>query len=100
MEGLSPRALLNLRWLVKLWRYGHRNGAAFDLNINEFETYEAHLDVLALPELEERGYVKLTEDENLRSGWTLGADLSKTGIRLAEDPAFDTSVPPDLFPWP
>jgi hypothetical protein len=100
LENLSDLALINLKWMVKLWRKGHENGPAFDLDTTQSEDYESHPIVLSLRELESQGYITIYENEFSRLGWTLGADLTAQGRALAEDEAFDDQVPPEIYPWP
>ncbi|MEF2276717.1 hypothetical protein V3W47_00285 [Deinococcus sp. YIM 134068] len=99
-ESASGRALENLKWMVKLWRRGYKNGAAFDLDSEESETFESHPDVLTLRELEKLGYVKLYIDDLMVAGWTVAADLTEKGIRLAERSTFEDDVPLERFPFP
>lgn len=99
-DPVSGRALENLRWMVKLWRKGYRNGAAFDLEASESPDFDSHPDVVVLKELAYLGYVELHVDEVMRAGWTIGADLTAKGIRLASEEAFGDEVSPERFPFP
>lgn len=99
-DPISGRALENLRWMVKLWRKGHRSGAAFDLDASESPDFGSHPDVVALEELARLGYVEIHLDDIMRACWTVGADLTEKGIRLAGEQAFDDEVSPQRFPFP
>ena len=73
------------RYFLLMLVHGHRLGKKYDgidLNVSG-DAFDRHPHVMALKNLEQRGYIRIIQDEGMQLCGTAGIELDRKGITLA-----------------